>query len=137
MTGADRVLQSLREQVWARAEGRCEARRHGARCNRSCNRRNWEAHVHHRVYRGHAHERLEDLELRCLECHGRLHPQHTFLTKQQQLERRRGVDMAIVMTAPQREHHRRRRVRPLAGLTQEEKRAFRGAGWWAWRPEAS
>ncbi len=113
------MLRSLRNAIWARANGRCEV----PSCRKIVDRENWEAHVHHRVYAGHGKERAEDLELRCLACHNALHPQHTMLNRQEQESRRRT-----------------RRVRRAlgSGLTRAENRALgAGGGRWAWRPEAS
>ena len=140
------MLSELREAVWARSGGRCERIRGGRRCGRLVDRANWEGHVHHLVYRGHGAERLEDLELVCLTCHGLEHPGRRFLDREAQLARR--------------DARRLRRGRPeaggqgsgprgsvgstggpptatshLAGLTGAERRAIsRGAGRWAWRP---
>jgi len=111
--------RALREAVWVRSGGRCERLRAGVRCNRPVSRANWEGHVHHVVYSGHGLERLEDLLLVCLECHGVEHPHRTFLTREQQ-EARRNLRL------------RRRALELDAGLTRSESRAL--ARGWAWRP---
>jgi len=135
-----RMTRELKEAVWARAGGRCEVVWDGVRCAHRCRRANWEAHVHHLVYRGHERERLADLELRCLACHQRRHPHHTFLTKAQQQARRAGVSLKKVLGAaavprPRALSPRARRKALRAGLTRGERRALRhGAGTWAWRP---
>lgn len=113
--------RALRDAVWRRAEGRCEHALAGVRCNRECDRANWTGHVHHLIYRGHGRERLDDLELVCLRCHGLVHPNRKFFDRETQ-EKIAGV----------------RRARPLDardGLTRQEQSALtRGAGRWAWRP---
>jgi len=93
------MLPELREAVWARSGGRCERLLNtGLRCGRRMDRANWEGHVHHFTYRGHGRERLEDLAVWCLACHGVVHPGRVFLTKAEQearrdarLSRRRGT----------------------------------------------
>ena len=74
--------QEHREIVWERSGGRCE------RCGKEVNRVEWEAHVHHAIYRGRGRERLEDLTLLCLACHGAEHPGRVFLTRVEQEARR-------------------------------------------------
>lgn len=110
------MLRELRDAVWARAAGRCE------RCGQPVSRANWEAHVHHQVYRGHGAERLEDLLLLCVVapnmCHGREHPQHRFYTRSEQERRARRPKKPAV----------------LAGLTRAERRSLRQGRCWAWRP---
>ncbi len=60
--------------VWKRASGICE------KCKAKPG-----AHVHHLRYaQRRGHEKLEWLQLVCLECHGAYHPHHTFLTLEQQ-----------------------------------------------------
>lgn len=112
------MTPELRAAVWARSGGRCE------RCGRAVDRGNWEGHVHHLVYRGHGLERLEDLLVSCIECHGRAHPGRLFLDREAQLARHAA--------------RRTRRSRPESdGLSVAERRSLgRGAGRWAWRPSA-
>lgn len=104
----------VRKAVWLRAKGKCEV------CGKKVNRQNWEAHVHHKLYRGRDKELPEDLELRCLACHTERHPQHEFLTRGEQ--RKRSSKQAYRMD------------RPTAGLTKYEKRDFAYGRSWAWRP---
>lgn len=109
------MVKWLKDAVWRRAKGRCE------RCGKKVDRANWEAHVHHRIYRGHGRELLDDLELRCLACHTAWHPKRTFLTKAEQ------------QAKPTR---RSRKLTSGSGLTRLERNALSlGAGRWAWKPE--
>lgn len=120
------MLKSIRNAVWRRASSRCEHVVAGARCNRWIDRANWEGHVHHVVYRGHGKERLEDLELRCLACHGAAHPQHAFHD--------RATQEAIARVRREARGGPRSPDR-WAGVKACERRTLsRGRGRWAWCP---
>ncbi len=70
-----RIKREIKEAAHKRAHGKCE------RCGKKYSRRNWEAHVHHLTYERLGDERLDDVRVLCLECHGKQHPKHNFKPK--------------------------------------------------------
>ncbi len=130
------VSRELKDAVWQRAGGKCE------RCGATVSRRNWEAHVHHLVYRKAPEALLGDLLLLCLICHGKIHPHHEFLTRVEQVQRarrtprRRGMKAWAQDATAARKVLARERARvgnPLRHIPKAERKGLRRDGAWAWR----
>ena len=70
-----RIDPEAKRLALERAGGLCE------RCGKPGNVLNWELHVHHITYERQGHEEVGDLEVICLDCHGKEHPRHRFETR--------------------------------------------------------